>query len=383
MVAATASDATLSAATARPTTIAASISRSTMPEVKRDPSPARATSRSSPSGVDTVIRSSYSTLVNVGSLQVERAGEWRELETLVEAAQGRPERLAPDRLRRLGALYRRASGDLAFLRRRAPGDPATRRLEDLVGRSRWLVYDAAPRQGSLHEFVLRGYWRRVAERPLALALAALFLLVPAALAGAWALSDPGVAGGLVPEVFRAAAEPGRSGTDAGLSQSQRAAFSSQVLTNNVQVTFLAWAAGIAAGVGTAVILVYNGLILGAIGGLTTGAGNGGYFVELVAAHGVLELSCIVVAGAAGLRLGWSLVEPGRRPRVDSLVAEGRKSVEIVLGTAPWLVVAGVVEGFVSRQGRAAVPMAVVGLLLGGLYWVLVVWRGRAAGPDAA
>lgn len=321
--------------------------------------------------------------MNVGRLQAERAGEWRQLEELVEAARGRPERLGPDRLRRLGALYREASADLAFLRRRAPADPATRRLEDLVGRSRWLVYDAAPRQGSLREFALRGYWRRVAERPLALVLAAVFLLAPAALAGAWAIVDPGAAGGLVPEELRAAAEPGRSGTDLSLSQEERAAFSTRVLTNNVQVTFLAWAAGIAAGVGTAAVLLYNGLILGAVGGLTTQAGNGRYFVELVAAHGVLELSCIVVAGAAGLRLGWSLVEPGRRPRVEALGGEARKSVEIVLGTAPWLVLAGLIEGFVSRQGRPALPMAVVGLLVGGLYWGLVLWRGRATRSEPA
>jgi uncharacterized membrane protein SpoIIM required for sporulation len=319
--------------------------------------------------------------MNLGRLQAERAGEWRELEGLVASARGRPERLAPDRLRRLGALYRAASADLALLRRRAPADPATRRLEDLVGRARWLVYDAAPRRGSLREFVVRDYWRRVAERPLALALAALLLLAPAALAAAWAFGDPGAAGGLVPEEFRSAADPGRRGTDLGLSQAERAAFSSQVLTNNVQVTFLAWAAGIAAGIGTAAILLYNGLILGAIGGLTAGSGNGGFFVELVAAHGVLELSCIVVAGAAGLRLGWSLVEPGRRRRVDALVREARGSVEIVLGTAPWLVVAGLIEGFVSRQGRAALPMAVVGLLVGALYWGLVLWRGRAPASE--
>jgi uncharacterized membrane protein SpoIIM required for sporulation len=155
-----------------------------------------------------------------------------------------------------------------------------------------------------------------------------------------------------------------------------------VLTNNIQVTFLAWGAGLALGIGTAAVLLFNGLILGAVGGLTVGAGNGAFFVELVAAHGVLELSCIVVAGAAGLRLGWAIVEPGRLRRVDALVAEGRRSVELVLGTAPWLVVAGIIEGFVSRQGRAAVPMAVVGAFVGALYWGLVLWRGRGR-PDAA
>lgn len=314
--------------------------------------------------------------MNLRAFQAEREAGWRELDELVGAARGRPERLDPDRLRRLGTLYRGAAADLALARRRFPGDPVTLRLEELAGRARLLVYDATPRRGGALHFLATGYWRRVAERPLPLLVAALLLFVPAALAAAWALSDPGAAGGLVPEQFRGAAEPGREGTDLGLTRAEEAAFSSQVLTNNIQVTFLSWGAGLAFGLGTAFVLLSNGLTLGAIGGLTVGAGNGDFFVELVAAHGVLELSCIVVAGAAGLRLGWSIVEPGRGSRVDSLVAEARRSVEIVLGTAPWLVLAGIIEGYVSRGGRQAAPMAVVGLAVGATYWGLVWWRGR-------
>ena len=316
--------------------------------------------------------------MNLGRLEAERAADWAELGTLVERARGRPERLGPPDLRRMGALYRSTAGDLALARRRFPGDPITARLEDLVGRARFLVYDTHTRHGSLLQFISRGYWRRILERPLPLALAAALLLGPAALAWAWALADPGAAGGLIPPQFRDATEPGPSGTDLGLSPTEEAAFSSSVLTNNIQVTFIAFAAGLLFAIGTAALLAYNGLILGAVGGLTTGAGNGAFFVELVAAHGVIEISCIIVAGAAGLRLGWSLVEPGRLRRVDALVAEGRRSVEIVLGTAPWLVLAGLIEGFVSRGGRGAGPMLAVGFAVGALYWGLVLWRGRAA-----
>ena len=177
--------------------------------------------------------------MNLGRLQAERAAAWDELEALVRDARGRPERLGPDALRRLGALYRGASADLAAVRRAAPADPLVRRLEDLVGGGRFLVYDAVTERASLSSFVSRGYWRRVAERPLPLLLAALLLLAPAALAWAWALADPGAAAGLVPGEFGGAIDPGRTGTDLGLSQAERTAFSAQVLTNNIQVTFLA------------------------------------------------------------------------------------------------------------------------------------------------
>lgn len=314
--------------------------------------------------------------MNLERFEHERGSEWSELEQLVERASGRPERLEPGDLRRLGALYRAAAADLAFARRRFPGEPLVRRIEGLVGPARFLVYDVRPERPSLVAFLSRGYWQRVLERPGALLVSAALLLGPALLAAVWALSEPTAASGLVPDQFANAVEPGPEGTDLGLSPAEEAAFSSRVLTNNVQVTFLAFAAGIALALGTAAVLVYNGLIVGAIGGLTTEAGNGSFFVELVAAHGVLELSCIVVAGAAGLRMGWALVEPGRRTRVDALVRESRRSVEIVLGTAPWLVLAGVIEGFVSRGGLAAEPALAVGLCAGALYWGLVAWRGR-------
>jgi uncharacterized membrane protein SpoIIM required for sporulation len=92
---------------------------------------------------------------------------------------------------------------------------------------------------------------------------------------------------------------------------------------------------------------------------------------------VLELSCIVVAGAAGLRFGWALVEPGRKTRRDALAAEARQSVQIVLGTAPWLVVAGLVEGFLTPSGLGLPVVLAVGFGLGALYWGLVVALGRA------
>jgi uncharacterized membrane protein SpoIIM required for sporulation len=315
--------------------------------------------------------------VNLDRFLSERRALWDELNGLVASARGRPERLGPRGARRLGTLYRSAAADLALARRRFPGDPVVRRLEDLVGRARNLVYDAPSRRDSLRRFFATGYWRRVAERPLALGVAALLLLAPAGLAATWALRDPAAAIGLVPGQFREAAEPRPAGEDLGLSAGQQAAFSSHIMTNNIRVTFVAFAGGIALGLLTAAVTIYNGLFLGAVAGLAVGSGGGLGFLELVVAHGVLELSCIVVAAAAGLRLGWSIVEPGRRTRATALADEARKTVEMVLGTAPWLVVAGLVEGFVTPAGLGAPIVVTVGVGLGLLYWTLVVWRGRA------
>jgi uncharacterized membrane protein SpoIIM required for sporulation len=305
----------------------------------------------------------------------DRADAWRELEGLVATAGRRPRRLGPEGILRLGALYRSAAADLALGRARFPGDPAVARLEDLVGRARHLVYAAPDRRLSFLRFVTTGYWRLVAERPVVLAVSAVLLFAPAALAAGWAVNDPGAAGGLVPEEFRSVTEPRTEDTDLGLSTAEEAGFSAEIFTNNIQVTFIAFAGGITAGIATAAVLLFNGTFLGAIVGLSWGVGSIRPLIELIAPHGVLELSCIVVAGAAGLRLGWSIVDPGRRSRVESVTREAQRAVLIALGTAPWLILAGLVEGFVTPRGIGLGAALAVGIALGALYWALFVWRG--------
>ena len=307
----------------------------------------------------------------------DRQPLWAELDDLLERARGRPERLGPGGVRRLGALYRGAAADLALARRRFAGDPVVERLEALVSRARPVVYATEARRESFGEFVSRGYWRRVRERPGLLALAAALLLVPAALAVVWALNDAGAAVGVLPEEYRSAGER-RGDGDLGLSADDQAAFSSAIFTNNIQVTFLAFALGALAGLGTAFVLVYNGIILGGVAGLSFDTGTGARFVELVTPHGVLELSCIVVTAMAGLRIGAAIVDPGPRRRTVALIAEARRGVELVLGTAPWLVLAGLVEGFVTPRGVGVGGAIAVGVALAAVYWALVLWRG---GPD--
>ena len=308
-----------------------------------------------------------------------RSPDWHELELLVREAGRRPERLGPDRILRLGALYRASAADLARLRRNAPRAAETARLEVLVGQARQAVYDVRTRRRSIVRFFVTDYWRLVAERRKALLVAFVLLFGSAALAALWGIHDPAAATGVVPQQFRSALQPGHPWRD--LSPSDQAAFTTEVFTNNIQVTLVAFAGGITGGIATAVALLYNGLQLGVIGGLMGQAGNGVGFVDLVTAHGVLELSCVLVGGAAGLSLGWSMISPGLRSRRASLQREAREALLLVLGTAPWLVVAGIVEGNRANLAEAGLGAVVgVGVALGAAYWGLVVWRGRVSAP---
>jgi uncharacterized membrane protein SpoIIM required for sporulation len=319
-------------------------------------------------------------VTNLDEFVRERAPTWTELEHLVDGSGSSPARLGPAGVLRLGACYRAVAADLAFARRRFPSDPIVGQLERLTQRGRQAVYNTTQSRNTMREFVTRGYWRRVRERPALLLIAIACLALPTLLSGYWAWRDPGAASGLAPRAYQSVTEPRPDGQDLGVSVDDQSDLAATIFTNNIRVTFLAFAGGILFGLGTLYMLVANGILLGSVAGLAIGAGNGRPFFELVVAHGVLELSCIAVAGAAGLRLASAIVDPGTRTRIDALRTEARAAVEMVLGTAVWLVVAGLVEGFLTPAGKGLTVVLIVGFGLGALYWGLVLGLGA---PDRA
>jgi uncharacterized membrane protein SpoIIM required for sporulation len=164
----------------------------------------------------------------------------------------------------------------------------------------------------------------------------------------------------------------------GLTFGQSSVAATSIFLNNIKVTFLSFAGGIAAGIITAALLIYNGLIIGAVGGISIAGGSGARFFALVVPHGLLELSCIAVASAAGLRLARALIEPGPITRGAAVMNEARPAVEMVLGTIPWLILAGLVEGFVTPRELPLLAAGVLGCIPAAVYWGLVMWRGRPA-----
>jgi uncharacterized membrane protein SpoIIM required for sporulation len=321
-------------------------------------------------------------MTNLDEFVRERTPTWDELDHLLQAGANAPARLGPAGVLRLGECYRSVAADLAFARRRFPADPVVGRLEGLTQRGRQAVYGAARSRNTVREFVSHGYWRRIRERPALLALSFVCLALPTLLAGYWAWRDPGPASGLVPDAYQSVTQPRTPGQDLGVSVDEQSDLAAQIFTNNIQVTFLAFAGGILLGLGTLYVLIQNGIMLGAVAGLAIGAGNGRPFFELVVAHGVLELSCIVVAGLAGLRLAAAIIDPGTKSRMDALRTEARAAVEIIIGTMPWLVVAGLVEGFLTPAGTGLTVVLTVGFALGAIFWGLVLWRGGPAATPA-
>src|SRR5690606_38807772 len=135
-----------------------------------------------------------------------------------------------------------------------------------------------------------------------------------------------------------------------IAPATRSAASAMILTNNIQVTFLTFAGGITAGLFTAWILVYNGLNIGGIFGLLQAHDLSPGLAEFVVAHGFIELSVIFVAGGCGLSMGDALLRPGLQSRPAALIQRARAAVMVILGCAPLLVIAGIIEGFISPSG---------------------------------
>lgn len=318
--------------------------------------------------------------MNLNTFLRERGPSWEALEQDLARSRGRPERLGRDGALALGRRYRAVVADLALARRRYPGDPVVDRLERLALAGRQAIYsERAGRAGALVEFVSHGYWRLVIGAPGVLAVAVLAWMVPCVVAAVWGVHDPAAALGLVPGAFQGAAHPHPRHLPAGAAN--QAFLSSSIFINNIGVTFVAFAGGLTLGLVTVALLAYNGILLGVLAGITIQAGNFTLFLRYVLPHGMLELSCISVAGAAGLRLAWAMIDPGVLPRDVSLRRAARPAVALVLGTAPWLVVAGLTEGSVTPRGLPLAAALAVGVALFSVYWGLVVARGRRT-PDS-
>jgi uncharacterized membrane protein SpoIIM required for sporulation len=142
--------------------------------------------------------------------------------------------------------------------------------------------------------------------------------------------------------------------------------STYIFINNVRVAVFAFALGITI-VGTVYLLVYNGLMLGVLGGAYMAFGKAAAFLTLIVPHGLLELTAICIAGGAGLRVGWAVIDPGDRPRSQALREEAAGAVIVVIGVIPAFFVAALIEGFISGTAVPDVVEVGIGILAVGGY----------------
>lgn len=287
-------------------------------------------------------------------------------------------------LSELDRLYRRATTDLAQAQTFFGGTVPTRYLNRLCARAYREIYKGASGRGE----AFRDFWREgfpgAVWEARQWVMGSAGLLAVGGLAGALLVGmDPGVPDAVLGPKLMHTVRSGKVWTDSILSAVPPSLLAAKIFTNNIAVTITAFAGGLSAGLITGFILLLNGGLLGVALAATAQHGVAFRLVDFMAAHGPVELSIIVLAGASGLLLATALVAPGELARGDALRVRGQAAIRIVLGGVPWLVLVGFVEGFISPDDFFPTAVkGVLGLALGGVLW-LYLWRfGRRAAQAA-
>lgn len=283
--------------------------------------------------------------------------------------------------------YRHLARDLSVARSRGYSQRLVRYLNDLVVAGHTLIYvRRSGYAGTVRDFLVWGFpaavrsaWAYLAVAAVLFAGSLLAMLLTVLVAPEWAYT--------VMSADQTAALEAMYDPEAVVLGRERASDSDFAMfgfyiMNNIGISFQLFASGLLLGLGSAGYLLFNGIYIGAVAAHLINAGFAETFFAFVAGHSALELTAIVIAGAAGLMLGYGLLAPSALPRVQSLQLAARRAVPLVIGAALMLLIAAFVEAFWSSIG--GLP-AVVKYVVGATLWLLVlgylVGAGRRLHPD--
>jgi uncharacterized membrane protein SpoIIM required for sporulation len=309
----------------------------------------------------------------------ERKNNWKRLEELLAKTEGVSglRGLPRAEVRELGELYRRAATDLAIARAESRDVKLINYLNSLVIRSHGKIYRAGGQgMNVVWQFFARDFPRLFRETWrytfLAFAVFTAFFIASFILV----YNDFNFVDILGLSGIRTAAQ-NNSQWWLSLNEANQIG-SSEILTNNIRVSFLAFALGALLGIGTFYVLAMNGMMIGGVVGVCfkVNPAFGNALVSFMVGHGVIELSCIFIAGGAGMLIGYSIINPGDLSRSQALKKNGIKAVKLAIGCACLLVIAGIIEGFLSPANIPSVFKYGTGVLTGIAMYSYLILVGR-------
>jgi len=308
----------------------------------------------------------------------KRKTYWARLELLVDRSnKGGISALDHRELQELGLLYRQTASDLATVREDVTSNQLSFYLNQLLGRAHNLIYMGHKQKISgIVRFYAQTFPQVFRETFRQSLLAFLIFAVTGIATWAVTIHDPSFAHRLLGPQMMETIEKKEMWTQSIVTIKPLAA--SGIMTNNLSVSFATFAMGITAGIGTIWMMVTNGMLIGVIGAATWQAGMALQLWSFVAPHGVLELPAIFIAGGAGLEIARGMLFPGFLPRRESLALAGGRAARLVLGIVPMLIIAGIIEGFVSPSGIAT-PLKF--LLAAVLFSALTTYLARTGTPQ--
>ncbi|MER6502403.1 stage II sporulation protein M [Streptomyces sp. NPDC001455] len=302
--------------------------------------------------------------------------EWDRLDHLLR----RGRRLTGEEADELVELYQRTATHLSLVQSSAPDAALIARLTQLVARARSTVTGA--RRASWRDatrFLTAGFPAAVhRSRHWWIPTAVLSTLL-AVIIGWWIGTHPEVQAAIAaPDELRRLTSPGGE-YETYYSSHPAASFAAQVWTNNARAAAMCLVLGAFLGIPVIWILFVNVLNLGVGIGLMSSAGRLDVFLGLILPHGLLELTAVFVAAGTGLRLGWTVIDPGPYSRRSALAQQGRAAIGMAIGLALILFVSGVIEGFVTPSGLPTWTRIAIGIAAEAAFLVYVyVLGGRAS-----
>lgn len=290
---------------------------------------------------------------------------WQELETLLDRIDSPGAAITLDDARRLHYLYERCAADLGGLSTFSAETETRRYLSSLVARAYAEMYETRSRtsQFSFKRWLFATYPQTFRRRFNAFVLATVLTLAGCLFGVAAIAIDPGAKRVIMP--FAALRDdPGKrvrqeeSGTKNPLA-GHYSTFSAQLMTHNTRVALLTLGLGITWGIGSALLLFYNGVILGAVAFDYVRAGYATFLAGWLMPHGVIEIPAILVGGQAAFVIASALIGYGdRTSRRDRLRAALHDVVTLACGAALMLIWAGIIESFVSQHHQPVIPYSV-------------------------
>ena len=326
-------------------------------------------------------------IIDVAKFVAQEREVWRELEAILQRMENDPyRRLTLPDVRRFHFLYEKTSADLARLSTFAFSPEICVYLESLVGRAYGEIHESreGSRRGSFRRWFFSGFPNVFRSHLGAFALSLAIMLAGAGFGAAALRFDPDARDVLLPFDYpheRPAERVAREETaNKNRLGGHHSSFSAHLMTHNIRVSLLALALGMTAGLGTSLLLFYNGIILGAISADYVLAGQTKFLLGWLLPHGSIELPAILVAGQAGFVLGAALLGwRSRAPLRTRLRAISRDLLTLTSGLGLMLVWAGVVEAFFSQFHEPILPYSLkitFGLIELALLSLYLGWAGR-------
>lgn len=286
-------------------------------------------------------------------------------------------RLSAAEIDELVALYQRVSSHLSYARTYYRDPALVAQLTGLVAQAGAVIYGSRPRTlRAVGRFVVETFPAALWRLRWAVFVSTALSLVVASVVAIWISHSPAALDASAPAALREAYV--EQDFEQYYSAEPSATFASRVFTNNARVGFFAFAGGILLGIPTLLILAANAANLGFAAGLFAAAGQQAKFWGLILPHGLLELTAVFVAGGAGIALGWTVIDPGDRPRSTALVEEGRRVFVVVLGLVGVFAVAGTIEGFVTGSALSTSVRVGIGMLAEVAFLAYTIVLGRRA-----